>query len=303
MTDTQLGELAAMATAVLWTLSTVSWTSAGRRIGSLAVSFLRLLVTTLFLAAYSGLLQGSWLPTGADRQTWLLLGVSGLLGFFLADLCSFRALLLIGPRLTLLVQSLAPPTATIISWCFLGESLTARHWLGLAVTCAGIIWVVLERREAAGSVAPRRHMTSGLLLATTAAVAQAVGMVLARMGIGSYDAVAATFIRVIGAMPGYLLLLSVLGRWPTIFRGLRHREAMRIVVAGSAVGPFLGVTLCMVALRHCPAGVVTTIVNTTPIWVLPLTVLLYGERLSLRAIAGAAVSVAGVALMCWVPAQ
>lgn len=303
MSGRYIGEVAALATAILWTISTLAWASAGRRIGALAVSFLRLLITCVFLASYGGLVRHLCLPTDADRRTWLLLGLSGLAGYFVADACGFKSLLVIGPRLSLLMQSLAPPTTAIISWCFLGESLTGRHWVGMAVTIAGIVWVVLERREAAGVGHPLRRLSAGLLLATAAAMAQAAGMVLARAGIGSYDAVAATFIRVIGALPGYVLLLSVLGRWPAVFRGLRHRQAMRIIVAGSAVGPFLGVALCMVALRHCPAGVVTTIVNTTPVWVLPLTVLIYGERVSLRAIAGAVMSVAGVALMCWVPAR
>ena len=35
----QIGELASLATAVLWTLSAVAWTSAGKRIGALAVVF------------------------------------------------------------------------------------------------------------------------------------------------------------------------------------------------------------------------------------------------------------------------
>ena len=74
---------------------------------------------------------------------------------------------------------------------------------------------------------------------------------------------------------------------------------MAIVVAGSFVGPFLGVILCMVALRTCPTGIVTTIVSTMPVLVLPFSVYLYQERVSPRAIAGAIVSVLGVGLMCW----
>ena len=122
----------------------------GHRIGSLAVCFLRLLITCVFLSVYGGVVRNSWLPTDADRQTWWLLGLSGMFGFFVADVCSFRALLLIGPRLTLLILSLIPPTAAVLSWIFLEEQLTLRHWLAMAITLAGITWVVLERSGAAG---------------------------------------------------------------------------------------------------------------------------------------------------------
>jgi drug/metabolite transporter (DMT)-like permease len=299
MSGWQVGELAAVATAILWTLSTVAWTSAGQRIGSLAVCFLRLLVTCLFLSAYGGLVRNRWLPTDADAQTWWLLGLSGLAGFFLADVCSFRALLLIGPRLTLLVLSLTPPTAAVLSWIFLQEQLTLRHWLAMGITLTGITWVVLERSGRLDAPQPARHRGWGLLLAVAGAVSGASGMVLARRGIGDYDAAAATYIRVLGSLPGYFVLLTLLRRWPAVLGAVRHTRAMTVLVAGSFVGPFLGVILCMVALRSCPTGIVTTIVSTMPVLVLPFSMYLYRERVSPRAIAGAIISVLGVGLMCW----
>lgn len=301
MTDPQLGALAAMTTALLWTMSMLAWTSAGRRIGAVPVCFLRLLLTCALLSTYGGLVRQRWLPSDADGRTWALLGVSGLVGFLISDLCAFRALLLIGPRRTLLLQTLSPPTAAILSWGFWGEALSMRHWAAMAVTLGGIIWVVLERPEETKTkgLQPAGDVGTGIALAVAGAMAQALGMVLSRRGIGDYDAVAATFIRALGALPGYLIFVTVIGRWHTVFAALRHTQAMAIVGFGSVVGPVLGVTMCMIALRHCSAGIVTTIVSTMPVLVLPFSILLYGERVSLRAAAGALLSVLGVALMCW----
>lgn len=299
MKGMQIGEMAAVAAAVLWTLSTLAWTSSGRRIGALAVSFHRLMLTCVFLAVYGSLVRGRPLPTDADSETWVVLGLSGLMGFFVCDLCAFKALLMIGPRLTLLLQALSPPTAAIVSWIFLGETLQAWQWLAMAVTIGGITWVVLERQPMTGASHGQRPAAGGVLLAVAAALTQAVAMMFSRKGIGEYDAVAATFIRVLGALPGYVVLLTVVGRWPAVFLAVRDGRAMAIVIAGSVVGPFLGVVVCMIALRHSPTGVVATIVNTMPVLILPFTILLYGERVSLRAAAGAIITVAGVGLMCW----
>jgi len=299
MTGMQLGELSAVGAAVLWTLSTLAWTSSGRRIGALAVSVHRLMITCVFLTVYGGLVRGRWLPTDASADTWLILGMSGLMGFFVCDLCAFKALLMIGPRLTLLLQALSPPTAAIISWLVMGEALVPRQWLAMAITISGITWVVLERRPPTDAAHGRRPSPVGILLAITAALAQAVAMMLSRKGIGQYDAVAATFIRVLAAIPGYVVLLTVVGRWPAVFVAVRDVRAMAIVTAGSVVGPFLGVVVCMIALRHAPTGVVATIVNTMPVLILPFAILLYKERVSFRAAAGAVVTVIGVGLMCW----
>lgn len=293
---TNVGEMAALGTALLWTLSAMAWTSAGRRVGTLPVCFIRLALTCGYLLAYGRMVRGLWLPSDATSDTWRVLAWSGFVGFFLADLCLLKALLVLGPRLTLLFQTLSPPFAALISKVFLRESLTPRDWLAMAITLAGVTWVVLER-AGGPRASSRREAAGGMLLAVLAALGQAVGLVLSRRGIGQYDAAAATFIRIIPAMGGFLLLLTLVRAWPAVVAATRDRAAMLILVLGSLVGPFLGVILSMIAVRHCPAGVAATILSTMPVLILPLVIVVYGERVSLRAAAGAAISVAGVALL------
>lgn len=296
LSTTQLAELAALGTAVLWTCSTMIWTSAGRYAGTLAVSFLRLVVTCVLLTIYGRVVRGLWLPSDASWETWRLLGISGFVGFFVTDLCLIKALLLLGPRLTLLFQSLAPPTAALLSFLLLGDRLTPLDWAAMVITLTGVTWVVLERTHRNGGP-HREHRPLGIALALAAAVGQAVGLVLSRQGLGQYDAVAATFIRVLGSMGGYLVLVTALGQWPHMVRMLRHGRAMGLITLGALVGPCLGVALSMVALRHCSAGVVSTIIATMPVLVLPMVILVYKEHVSWRAAVGAAVSVGGVALL------
>ena len=106
MNPTTIGELAAIGTAFLWTLSALSWTSAGKHIGAVPVSFIRMLIACVYLMIYGLIFRHRPLPIDADAQTWLLLGTSGFFGFFIADVCLFKAFLLIGPRLSLLLQTL-----------------------------------------------------------------------------------------------------------------------------------------------------------------------------------------------------
>jgi len=119
-------------------------------------------------------------PTDATLEIWLLLALSGFVGFFLADLCLFKALVMIGPRLTMLVQSLTPPITAVISWLFLGDRLSAGNCLGMTLTLTGIVWVVMERPEQSKETPSPGHLRTGLLLAVLAAVGQAVGFVLYR---------------------------------------------------------------------------------------------------------------------------
>ncbi len=297
MTAEQTGELAALGTAVLWTLSTLAWTSAGKHVGATAVCFVRLLLACVFLAIYGGLTRGHWWPSGASAETWVVLGVSGVAGFFLADLLIFKALLLIGPRLTVLLQSFTPPLAAQFSWLLLGDRLSGWQWLAMGVTLAGVVWVVLERPNGASDEHDPRRIAQGIILAVLGAVVAALALVLSKMGIGDYDAAAATYIRVLGGIAGMVPLVTVGRRWPSVVDSIRHPRAVPMIVLGTFLGPFAGVILYMIAVRHCPAGVVSTIIATMPVLILPGVILLYREKVSLRAAGGAVLSVAGVALL------
>ena len=52
MSDLKTGELVALATALLWTFSSLAWTSAGKRVGALAVSFIRLIIASAIMMVY-----------------------------------------------------------------------------------------------------------------------------------------------------------------------------------------------------------------------------------------------------------
>lgn len=304
MASEQIGELAAAATALLWTLSALVWTSAGRHTDSLSVGLLRLVMACPMLATHALLARHLVVPSDVGLPTWWLMGLSGFMGFFLADVCLFQAFVWIGPRLSLLLQALAPPLTAILSWLWLSERLETLQWLAMAVTLGGIVWVVLEQPQAGPLALPSRHRRLGLLLAAAGAVGQAVAFVLARKArdFGPFDPVAATQIRIFGALLGYPVLVTLARRWPSVVSTGSNRRVMGILLLGTIVGPYLGVVAMMTALgSECPTGVVTTIVNTTPILILPFSVLLHGERIGLRAVAGAVVSVAGVALLVLAP--
>lgn len=303
----QLGHLAALGTAVCWAFSALAFAAACRRIGILALNLIRLTIALLLLSAAAWALRGAPLPLDASPHAWGWLGVSGLVGFVFGDLCLFQAYRLIGPRLSSLLLSLAPPLTALIGWLALGETLTGRDALGMALTVAGIAWAVGERHPsvipetAPGSLplaepTPRRSL-AGVALGLGGALGQAGGLVLSKLGMGGYDPVAATQVRVLAGIGGYLLLLLVCRRWASVGAALRDRPALGKACAGAFFGPFLGVSLSLYAVRHTLAGVAASIMALQPVLVIPLVVLLHRERVGVGGIVGALVAVAGVALL------
>jgi drug/metabolite transporter (DMT)-like permease len=106
-------------------------------------------------------------------------------------------------------------------------------------------------------------------------------------------------IRVIGAVVGYVILITLAGRWPAMISAVKQRREMAMMAGGTIVGPCLGVTTYMMALAGCHEGVVTTILATIPVMILPFSIYLYGEHVSPRAIGGALIATVGVAVLMW----
>lgn len=296
------GELAALGTATCWVASALAFEGAGRRIGSLNVNLLRLVVAAALLSLWGWIVRGHPWPSDASGHAWRWLTLSGLVGFTFGDLCLFRAFVVLGSRLSTLMLSLAPPLAAVLGWLLLGEVLAPVDLAGMALTAGGIAWAVAERRrwrhgEPVPPVDPGGSRVEGVLLGLGGALGQGGGLVLSKLGMGGYDPFAATQVRVLAGLAGYVVLFTLLGRWRRVAAALGQRAALGLTAVGGFFGPFLGVSLSLVAVQRIEAGVAASLMATTPVLILPVVVLLGRERVGLGGVLGALVAVAGVALL------
>jgi drug/metabolite transporter (DMT)-like permease len=66
---------------------------------------------------------------------------------------------------------------------------------------------------------------------------------------------------------------------------------------GAVFGPFLGVSLSLLAVQRTQAGVASAIMSIVPVLIILPSVLLFRERVTARAVMGAALAVGGVAVL------
>jgi len=296
-----LGELYSVGTALCWVGTAVLFTKAGERMGSMVVNLLRLVMALGILVLVAWATRGMPWPTDATEHAWLWLSISGLVGFTFGDLCLFRAFLLLGPRLSTLMMSFAPPLAAVAGWIWLGERLGPLQVAGMLTTLAGVVWAVLDRTPSAAALAPPSAKRWGLLLGFCGALGQGVGLVLSKYGMGDYEVIAANQIRVFAGMVGFLVLFTVFGWWPRVWRSLRDGPGLGYTAGGAFAGPFLGVTLSLMAVQHTEAGVAASIMGTTPVLIIPYMMWVGKERVGLGGVLGAVVAVAGVAMLFLAP--
>src|SRR5690348_16911358 len=132
------GELAALFTSVCWAFAAVGFTFASARVGSLVTNRIRVLIAFLALMVINLVLYGQLLPLDAGPERWFWLTLSGVVGLAVGDACLFQSFQDVGPRIGLLLLSLAPIFGSAMAWLFFGETLTPIQLTGVLVTLAGI---------------------------------------------------------------------------------------------------------------------------------------------------------------------
>jgi len=290
-----LGEFAALLTAVFWTITSLSFESASNKIGSVAVNILRLIIGCAFLCVFNLIRRGFVWPVDASIENWIWLSLSGLVGFVFGDLFLFKSYTMIGSRFSMLIMTLVPPITAFFSYIILGERLTLFHYLGMTLTFTGIAMAIFSR-PVKGEKLSLKLAPKGILYAFGGAVGQALGLVLSKLGMKTYDPFAATQIRIIAGIFGYVLLITLLSRWGNVRNGLHNRSAMALTSLGAFFGPFLGVSFSLVAIKYTEAGIASTIMALVPVFIILPAVIFLKQKVTLTEILGAVVSVAGVAL-------
>jgi len=298
MIATHWGEIAALGTAVLWTMTYLQFTVAVRRIGAPLLNRTRLTVALAFLVLAHLIMHGTPFPLDAEVARWGWLILSGVIGFAISDALLFRSLLHLGAHRTSLLMALIPVASALFAWGMFGEELTAIQAVAALVTVSGIALVISTRssdREAANT---SRRTSFGILCALGAVVAQSLRYILSKQGMsGGFPILSTNVMQILAATVAVWVVAAFRGTIRGSLAPLRERTVVLSTVGGAFTGPFLGVSLSLVALSAAPVGIASTLMALTPVFLLPISRFAFKERITLRATIGTALAVGGVAVL------
>jgi len=302
-----LGEVAALLTAMCYSISSIFFTTAGKKYGPLVSNRLRLVVAILLLGTTHWIVFGNPIPLNAGVERWFWLGASGIVGLAIGDLFLFQAYISLGPRLGLLFLSLSPALASLLAWLFLGETLSGGNILGIILTLAGIAWVVLEsntNEKASTSINTEvlhNLNVKGIIAGLIAAAGQAFGVVLAKFGLGNnFPALSGNVIRMSAAFLALWLVTVIQGQViSTVKQANYQRSGLLYILGGAIFGPLIGVSLSLFAIQNTNIGIASTIIALPPIFLLPVSYFIFKEKISWQAVAGTLTAITGVGLLFW----
>ncbi len=293
-----IGEIAALFTSFCWSLSAIGFTKSSQQVGSQVTNRVRVLVALIVLILINIALYKQPIPLNAGVSRWVWLSISGIIGLSLGDAFLFAAYREIGPRLGLLLLSLAPVFGSMIAWVFFGQTLPLVQIIGIVISLAGISWVVWTHQKN-NDENVQKITGRGILFGILAALGQAAGLVFSQQGMtGSFSPFAGTLIRMLAAFAALWILAIVQHQAGSSVSMMAQRPAaLRWIIFGALFGPVIGVSSSLLAVQYTGIGVASTLMALPPIFMLPISHFVFKERLNWPTIAGTFIAIVGVAIL------
>ena len=228
-------------------------------------------------------------PTLSTRQRWALLGV-GVLGYYLSSLLDFWGLQYVPVSLERLILFLNPTFVLLIGLLFLGQRVSGRQWLAMAVSYGGIVLVLIESLRIEGD-----QVLFGAALVLGAALSYALYLSMSGELVKTLGTVrlvvAAMTVSTVAIVVHYLLL-----RPPSALLGFAP-AAYGWALANAVFCTFLPVTFTMAAVRRIGSGTAAQLSVLGPVSLVFLGSWLLGETVTGWQLLGTAIVLAAVWLL------
>lgn len=300
------GELFALTTALCWTFGMLYFTQAAKRLGANVLNHFRLVLAALFLGIAVMLINGLSLHQlffQPKLYSWLWLGFSGFVGLTLGDWCAFHAFDIIGPRKTSLFYTFAPGAALFFSILFLNETVSLVALTGMLITVAGVFWVIFNRKSQEEHTHHIPHY-KGVLFAIGGSLTQGIGLVFSKIGMQQQADVSplhASWIRLSIAALSLFTISFFRNKALGIVKSIAKADAVaiRYTFIATIISPVIGVSLSLYAAKLINVSIAQTLFSMVPVFILPVSWLLYREKITFQAFLGALIAVAGVLILVW----
>lgn len=308
------GEIISLIVALSWTTTALFAEVASKRMGSIVMNVVRMTLSLVFLGATLWFMLGAPYPRFANGEAWFWLALSGFVGYVLGDYCLFSSYIIIGSRFGQLFMTLAPPAAAIFGWLLLGEQMTWLAILGMIVVMCGIGMSVLSSSGGEEEKKRKLHFKlpiKGVLFGIGAGMGQGVGLVLSKIGLLHYEEAmiaggvedvdfvmpfAATFMRAVMGLIGFIIAMIFTKQQKQFVASLHDKKAILFTTLATITGPFIGVSLSLMATLYTSTGVAQTLMSLTPVLILWPSMVFFKQKITALEIVGAVISVIGVTL-------
>jgi len=298
------GELLGLIAAIIWATSNTLLRMQTVRLGAVAVNFWRCVVTIPFFIILFLIVRDPGTLRDLAPLTILYIVLGVCIGMVTGDTLQYHAIKLIGVSRSMPISGCFPLFTVFFAWLLNGEPIRVQVLGGAVVVMLGVLLISLPKRAharigiiaAPAPVVVDRTNAIGIVFSLIAAVCWSLSTVVQSKALAHSDAITVNLVRM--PVAACVLLIASRGRANIPLRQFGARTFLFLVVIG-IFGTGLASISYLGALKIAGAGKTAVLGATAPLFALPLSVLLLGERPGLRAVMGTLLTVLGIALVVW----
>jgi drug/metabolite transporter (DMT)-like permease len=291
-----IGQILAIIAALTYAENSIIYSYLGKKVSVKATVHVRLWIAVPIIIIIALVSEGNFFAQ-ATLNNWMVLLLSGLLGYFFCDSLLFWAFSNIGPRETMVIMTLNPIFSSILSYLFFKEVLTILQMVAILITISGIIILILNQNKEK-DVNKKKNLIKGTVFAFLAAILQATSSILAKGALSNVSPISANSIRMIGGLIGATIFAIFFRKeFKNDFISFKNKQDLSLLLIATITGPIIGMSLLLTAFNYSPVGLVTAIVQISPIFILLYELIFMKKHVKALEILGTIISVVGVAMM------
>ena len=288
------GEMAALAGAFAWGTASVLYARSMRGSDALGAVWFKNSIAALALGVIAlvvGFERGGGLP-GEGETLWLVL--SGLTAMCIGDWLYFVAITHIGIGRTVIITLSTPALTALLAWPLYGQTLAAGQWFGVALVVSGGMFAESRRIRPGTAEAIRKTDRTGVYVAVLCAFLWTAGNLIIHKGLHETGAITGGAVRLAAGAAGFALWFLFRGELPARLRQLTSADSWRRYGFATVLGTVFGMWMYVGAFKWAKQGVAASLSSAVPLFAIPLSVWILGEKPGLRGWLGAAVVMTGV---------
>jgi drug/metabolite transporter (DMT)-like permease len=293
-----IGEISALACAVLWAFSSILLKSMAGKFDSMVLNFLRCLAASIALwgiIPFSPGIQALW---EAPWNSMLYLILSAIIGIAVGDTIYFRGLKLINISIAFPIAQATLPLFTIVAAVlFLGETITWPMLLGTALVLVGIYLIAapVKRKGLSAAIPAAEKKGMGIFLILIASLLWTVSVSLLKVGLQGVNLILANGIR----MPIVCLSLIFFILFQKTNPQSTKLQIRNVAIAASTgiISYAAGGILFLQGVFYAGAAKTTVLTTAAPLFGLPLSIVFLKERVTREIVVGTILVVLGIALI------
>jgi DME family drug/metabolite transporter len=295
-----LGELAALGTAISWTVSAVLYRRALSSTKPLQANIVRLGCTSLVLMGFVALIGKLSVFSSLPVYSVVLSSLSGLVGLGLGDTLYMVSLKQIGVSRAVPISCTYPLFSLLVALVIQPKTV-AFEVIVAAVAIVFGIWLLTREPRSIEGIAQASFRIRGGLFALGAAVFWALSILMIDSAVtlpetGTLDsALVLNTIRVL-SVAVFLLASTPLTDRKFSFTKIQ-RKSLTLLTLGGLVALGLGWFLLTYSFLYIPEAQAVPISSTTPLFAVVTGMIFLKERITVRNVAGTIIIVLGIFLL------